>query len=92
MYTQQQVAKAWSQGTPARGSNMHTDGLNVWSYDWHLIGWTDVAKKTKNVYVCSYSTTTRGKHVNNLLKYADKLHPDDHTNKAGLKLIKEWAS
>ncbi len=44
----------------------------------------------KVAIVCSYSQTTRGKHVNALLAVADGVEADKDTNKAGHALIKNW--
>ncbi len=89
MATQAQVAQAWQDGIPCAASNMHTDGLTVWSYGWHKIGWTSGKNGEKIVILCSYSKTTRGKHVSALLAVCDGLDTDEHTNKAGHKLADE---
>jgi len=91
MDTQREVAEAWVRGLEAEGSNMHTDGLTVYSYGWHPIGFTNVTKNgnVKEAIVCSYSVTTRGKHVNALLRVADVIAADEHTNKHGMALVKK---
>ena len=93
MATPAQVAQAWRDGIPCAASDMHTDGETVWSYGWHPIGYTDKEQfeGDKVAVLCSYSRTTRGTHVNALLAVCDGMDTDEHTNKAGHKLIRASA-
>ena len=85
MATNKEVALAWAKGEPAKAANFSTDGETAYSYGWHKIA--ETVNGSKIAIVCSYSITTRAKHVNPLLTVADYVVADSHTNEAGKRLV-----
>lgn len=65
-----EVANAWNCGDAKSGANIHTDGLNVWSYGTHRIGET-APNGQKVAYDCHYSVTT-AKHCSAVKGVADR--------------------
>jgi hypothetical protein len=82
MKTHKQIAQAWIMGWPAKGSNMHTDGETVWSFGWHVIGWTRYYSSAKTLWDivdqkvavdCGESLSERTNHIDHLLPIAEKI-------------------
>tara|TARA_R100000306_G_C4274182_1_gene91673 strand:- start:95 stop:391 length:297 start_codon:yes stop_codon:yes gene_type:complete len=82
MTTHKQVAQAWIMGWPAKGSNMHTDGETIWSFGWHVIGWTRYYSSAKTLWDiveekvavdCGESLSEQANHIEHLLPIAEKI-------------------
>ena len=72
MYTRNnQVAQSWKKGILAKGSNLSTDGQNLYSYQ-KLIGYTDMGGK-KHVIDNGYISKTTSRHVNQAKRVIGKL-------------------
>ena len=56
------VAQAWLSSRAAHSGHLSTDGYELRSYGWHVIGVTEPAG-SKLLYCCHYSRTTQGQHV-----------------------------
>ena len=60
MKTNQEVADAWAMGYSAKGNNMFTDGVTIYSYGYHF----PIAKRVNGhvLYNRTYYSTTTRKH------------------------------
>lgn len=69
----EQIAQYWKEGKKAKSNNgnMHTDGLNIWSYDL-LIGVTLSNGEKVGMSRVSISMTTY-RHLTEMHKVADRL-------------------
>lgn len=66
MKTNRQVAEAWSRGQSAKGSNLFTDGITIWSYGYHF----PVAKKVNGriLFNPTYYSSSTAKHQSHVMR------------------------